>query len=337
VKIARQRTDLEAQRRTVLAIGILTQVHLSLGQYYEAAQRAVDTSEIMRVQEDLLGVTRRLQEEGRTTEGNLISSQVDTFFATVQYLEAYSEYQGTIAQIKNTVGRAAELPMGTLPVRERTPEEMAARAEEEAKKVEITYVEDEKTYGVKSEAYQETLGLQRDRTPTDEVTLPAELKAVAAELANGRYSVARQAKEKLIEAGPQGAAAALEMLNSINRRARILAILVVREVGTARMVASLLPALSDPDPEIRYQASMALKSTFQQDFGYFHNASEEARGEAVNRWEEFLFAAPAQGPAGQDGATSENGAPAETEAAPNGANGATSDAESPAAESTTPS
>jgi len=115
------------------------------------------------------------------------------------------------------------------------------------------------------------------------------LAAIARRLEHSNYMEARKARQKLIAAGTDGAAAALAVLNSMNEQARVMATIVVREAGSSRMVASLLAALSDDNADVRYHASFALREAFRRDFGYYYRDDAESRARAEERWKEYLF------------------------------------------------
>ncbi len=115
------------------------------------------------------------------------------------------------------------------------------------------------------------------------------LEAAARQLSSADPRKAVAARQRLLEAGEPGAAAALTALNSGDQIAQIMAIGIVRQHGTPQMIASLLPALSDQNPQLRFQAALALQDAFGRDLGYRFDAPPAARAEAIARWREFLF------------------------------------------------
>lgn len=290
-KAAKLNHELVQQRRMALAVGVVSQVYLSLVDYHQAAEGSIASGEIMLVHDDLVGVTESLLREGKANEADLLTAEIERFFATVQHMQSFADFQASTAKLKNTVGRDPELASHELPVQLMADVETGEAAQALWKRDELAadLPEDDKRFGVGSPNYKAMPAVSARRAEAEEAALGEELRDTARALENRSYTVASEAKETLVKAGLDGAAAALEILNSTNRRARILAILVIREAGDEKMVASLLPALSDPDPQIRYHAGLALKEAFNQDFGYYHNGSEESRTDAVKQWKDFLF------------------------------------------------
>ncbi|MBN1257152.1 MAG: TolC family protein [Planctomycetes bacterium] len=305
VKAGTLREELVQQRRMTVAMGILTQIRLTLIQYRSAAERCLALSEILQVQNEFQSVTEKLVREGRTSQSNLLTASVDTFFTYLQYMQAYADVMAMKEQVKNTVGRDPVISKEPLPVQMYIAEggqkywpQMLDSPWNAQKVAAIKPVEIEREYGVNGTAYQDTPETVRPRYRPGEI-VPAEtgayvpgepqsLDAIALQLGDARYRIASEAKQKLLDAGEEGARAALSMINSPNQRARILAILVIREAGGRDTTAQLLPLLSDQDPLIRYHGSLALKDAFGQDFGYHPADAESARANSIQRWQEFL-------------------------------------------------
>lgn len=250
---ARRQAKLEAelvrQRRMAVAVGILAQVRLSLIRYHSAAKKCVASSEIAKVQNELVDVTALQIKQGKARSTDLVTARTEAFFAKVDYLLAYAEMMTMKEQLLNSIGYASI---------QKDPE-----------------LEEIKPF------YQK----EDDIVVANSVSL----KDIAKQLEYTDFKVAMKAKVALLQAGTDGAAAALDVLNSSDQRARLIAILVVRENGTPKMIASLLPALEDDNPNIRYQASLALRNAFGKDFGYYHEASAEERSKAAMKWREYLF------------------------------------------------
>lgn len=115
-----------------------------------------------------------------------------------------------------------------------------------------------------------------------------ELAEIARQLENPLLEQADSAKESLISAGSDGAKAACPYLSSNRKITKIQAILIIRKVADKTVAEKLLPLLSDESPTVRYHANLALKSVYNQDFNYFHNASLQERTTAIKRWEQYI-------------------------------------------------
>lgn len=287
-RIAKMREELTEQRRAAVGVAVLTQVHLALIQYHDAALGAVDAAELKAVQADLVDVTRSMVEQGKASGSDLLNARLDAFFAEREYAQAFAAYRIQQEQIRNSVGRDPRPQDDPLPVTRMVESDVApeggvvAELRREAEKLE----EDEPTDRPVVESVIERMSrADAEVTPAD----VAAMMPVAEQLASDDYAEAKSAKKTLVKAGPAGAAAALEMLNDVNQRARLLSILAVRKTGTPKMIASLLPALQDENPDVRYHAALALRATFQKEFGYYHGARPQKRELAIARWREYLF------------------------------------------------
>lgn len=250
IKMAKMETEEVRYRRMAMAIGILSQLHLSVIEYQSAADRALSTSEIDRIQKELLEVTQLMVESGSLGKETYLTSQIYRFLARVQHMETYGLMQVAVAQIRNAIGQNEGDRRQPLPFIDQD----AGRYD-----------------------------------PLDIENLPT-LAEVASCLAFTDDSIRQRARKRLLRSGEEGAAVALDILNSVDERARILAVTVVRENGSPRVVAGLLPALSDFNPDIRYQAGLALSDAFGNQSAYFHNARLEDRQAAIEQWKEYLFA-----------------------------------------------
>jgi len=74
-------------------------------------------------------------------------------------------------------------------------------------------------------------------------------------------------------------------------------------------VAELLPGLSDASPNVRYYSAMALRSTFNQEFGYHYNNSQAGRDRSIELWRAYLesLAAEAAEKKAKEAQSTENG------------------------------
>jgi HEAT repeat protein len=107
-------------------------------------------------------------------------------------------------------------------------------------------------------------------------------------LQNPVFERASAAKAELIRAGDKGAEEAARYLNSSVRMARIMAILIIKEVGNKEIAVKIVDSLDSREPSVRYHASIALREIFGQDFGFSHKAIKADRQTAVKKWREYF-------------------------------------------------
>lgn len=100
----------------------------------------------------------------------------------------------------------------------------------------------------------------------------------------------RKAHRALADMGAKGARAALTLFGEDDHATRIRAILVVRDADEPRAAGLLVPMLMDPHPDVRYHASLALRTLFDRQFYYHYEASHATRLAAAHRWREHLEA-----------------------------------------------
>ncbi|MHC4874515.1 MAG: hypothetical protein ACYTFY_21890 [Planctomycetota bacterium] len=116
----------------------------------------------------------------------------------------------------------------------------------------------------------------------------AGLEKVAADLENPLNEISAQARDLLIKAGKDGVSAAAKYLHSNKRLAVIKAVLVIREVGDRQAAEKLIFLLESESPSLRYHANLALKTIFNVDFDFHHNAGAEDREESIGRWQSYI-------------------------------------------------
>ncbi|MHC4874387.1 MAG: hypothetical protein ACYTFY_21245 [Planctomycetota bacterium] len=116
----------------------------------------------------------------------------------------------------------------------------------------------------------------------------AGLEKVAADLENPLNEISAQARDLLIKAGKDGASAAAKYLHSNKRLAVIKAVLVIRDVGDRQAAEKLIFLLDSESPSLRYHANLALKTIFNIDFDFHHNAGAEDRKESIGKWQSYI-------------------------------------------------
>jgi outer membrane protein, multidrug efflux system len=153
---AKMQAELVRERRMALAVGVLTQVHLGVIQYHDAAERCLTSSKIASVQGELKDVSERMAAQGATNEAKLISSQANELFARVRYMRDYADLKKTEAVIENSVGQMPRMATGGLPYKFATGEEKDPLA---------GYTPPPPKYGVNGTAYTSLPPLKRERHP----------------------------------------------------------------------------------------------------------------------------------------------------------------------------
>lgn len=295
------RYELINKRRLSLAVAILTQVNISLIDYEDAINRTLATSEVSQIQDELLDVTETMFSEGTVSEAALLSTKIDSFFAKLSYMQSYASLLTNIGIIKNTIGRDPVISREPLPIVMVTvPEQMEGRdknelAELKARELEKLrqFVDEQKTYGLYGKSYTDMPELQHRSggTISEQEKKVAELESldkVAELLASKSNTISRAAKNRLEKEGEAGAAAAIGMLESKERNARVMAILVISKSGNKQQKSKLVSALADSYSQSRYYASLALREEFDQDFGYNFQGTENERRTAQVRWQDYL-------------------------------------------------
>jgi hypothetical protein len=110
----------------------------------------------------------------------------------------------------------------------------------------------------------------------------------AARLADPRLRVANRAQRQLARAGERGAAAALPLLADDDPETVRFAVRVVREVRHLPHLRRLVPLLLHREPDVRYEAGLALRDIFGVELGFHQDAAEHRRREAAERWRTWV-------------------------------------------------
>jgi len=104
----------------------------------------------------------------------------------------------------------------------------------------------------------------------------------------GSLSSKLMARDELIGMGVQGYEAVRPLLLKKDRVTRIMAITVARETGGKLACKDLLMMLSDPDSKVRFHACVALQKICGACLGFRHDAPENERERAIERWRAYL-------------------------------------------------
>ncbi|HPM24069.1 MAG TPA: TolC family protein [Phycisphaerae bacterium] len=98
-------TELVARRRTALAVGILTQLHLTLIDCAEAAAQCRLAGVIAAKHRALLAAVESTASEGKSHDGETVDQRMRYLKARARYLTAYAEFRIAQARLRNTLGR----------------------------------------------------------------------------------------------------------------------------------------------------------------------------------------------------------------------------------------
>ena len=98
-------TELIAKRRIAIAVGILTQLHLSLIDYDEAVERRALARTISDKRHALLVAIERTADAGKSHGGELLEHRMKYLRARAVYLTAHANLMVSRARLLNTIGR----------------------------------------------------------------------------------------------------------------------------------------------------------------------------------------------------------------------------------------
>jgi len=99
-----QREELFKKERIAIAVGILTQFHISLIEYQQATQQMEFAQEISLKHGQLLKALTDSRAQGGGNAGDVISQKLQFLLSRSQYLVATAEMKATYARILNTLG-----------------------------------------------------------------------------------------------------------------------------------------------------------------------------------------------------------------------------------------
>ena len=118
-------TELVKKRRTAIAVAILTQLHLSLIGYAEAADRREIVQTIATKNRALLNALQTAVNNGRSHQGELFDQRLKYLRTRARYLGAHVNLMLSGARLLNTVGRDPERADPAVPTEETTSPEAA--------------------------------------------------------------------------------------------------------------------------------------------------------------------------------------------------------------------
>ncbi len=104
---AKARARLAARQRMALALGILTQVHLSVADYYAQIRQYDMVQRISDKRAKLIKAIDRAMAQGKAHSGEKLSAQMQYFRARSQYLMAYANVMTAAARVRHAVGWTA--------------------------------------------------------------------------------------------------------------------------------------------------------------------------------------------------------------------------------------
>jgi outer membrane protein TolC len=111
VRARRQEVAIARKRRLLLALGVVTQVHVAAFEFEEAARQVRLSARLDSVQKRLLAALRKREEQGDVEAGRVFAAEVDAFFTRLRDLSARADLAVAAARLENVAGR---LPSGSL-------------------------------------------------------------------------------------------------------------------------------------------------------------------------------------------------------------------------------
>ncbi len=110
-RAAERRIDVIQQKRMALAVGVLTQVRLSVLEFQDAAAHCDELRDLAQLADRLLAASRKQLAQREIEESKVLEREADAFFARLRYLKAYANYAVAQERLDNALGRR---PHGTL-------------------------------------------------------------------------------------------------------------------------------------------------------------------------------------------------------------------------------
>jgi len=103
-KALEQRGELFKKERIAIAVGILTQFHISLIEYQQATQQMEFAQVISLKHGQLLKALADSKEQGGGNKGDVIAQKLQYLLSRSQYLSTVAEMQSSYARVLNTLG-----------------------------------------------------------------------------------------------------------------------------------------------------------------------------------------------------------------------------------------
>ena len=106
-RAAKRRTAYVRDRRTLLAVAIIAQVHLAAIDYDEATETVGLIRGLSEAQTKLVAAMERHQQEGKAAADEVLDSEAKGLFSQVRYMSASADLMTARQRILNTLGRDA--------------------------------------------------------------------------------------------------------------------------------------------------------------------------------------------------------------------------------------
>lgn len=128
VRVARQEVELAFARQLPVAVGILTQVHLAVVEWEEAAGRWALAQELAGIQSQYLAAIENHVREGKLDPAAQLTAELESFLARVQRERLAADVAIAAARLSNALGRDWAPVSRAAPAAESTPVQSAAEA-----------------------------------------------------------------------------------------------------------------------------------------------------------------------------------------------------------------
>lgn len=100
----KKRTELIQKKRMILAIGILTQVHLARIDLMDARSQAILARKLYQVQDRILQTTEAKVKAGEADVSELLDKEAESLFSRIRYLTAYADAMVAKQRLENSLG-----------------------------------------------------------------------------------------------------------------------------------------------------------------------------------------------------------------------------------------
>lgn len=104
-RAAKRRTEYVRDRRTLLAVAIISQVHLATIDYEEVVEAAQLVRELSSAQNQIVVAMERHQQEGKATVDEVLDSEAKGLFAQVRYMSVCADLITARQRVLNSLGR----------------------------------------------------------------------------------------------------------------------------------------------------------------------------------------------------------------------------------------
>lgn len=106
----RLQAELVARERTAIAVAMLTQLHLAIIDFHEAAEQREFSRNLSRKHDALLEAIQSEADEGKASGGDALDQELSRLRARARYLADHADLMTSIARLSNTIGTDLPVP-----------------------------------------------------------------------------------------------------------------------------------------------------------------------------------------------------------------------------------